>query len=218
MPHANPVDWGATGRRARVRRRFSADLPSLRRRNIRVFVVENTGQLMTLRWSRYHVTRVGVHRIANVWKRAMRWTVPRCPVLSVDRVRGRRDWEQVPPPNCDRWSRVKLARVVPVALEHVDLRRADAQGAVVSSFSSPRRWTSAKRRPGPVPFVNFIRALEVPVPEDLREENVVAAMLLGSPGSGARRGGRPRFARTGSSAAAGCSTTRGCPTRDAEAS
>ena len=43
-----------------------------------MFVVENTGQLMTLRWSMYHVTDVGVHRIAYVWKRAVRLMLLGC--------------------------------------------------------------------------------------------------------------------------------------------
>ena len=48
-----------------------------------MFVVENTGQLMTLRWSRYHVTLAGVHRIAYVWKRAVRSTFLGCQLFAL---------------------------------------------------------------------------------------------------------------------------------------
>ena len=146
-----------------------------------MFVVENTGQLMTLRWSRYHVTSVGVHRIANVWKRAVRSDVPRLPVVSVDRVRGR---------IADVLRRIAMdrpgedSRVVPVALEHVDFRRADAQGAVVSSSPRPGVRHQPKRGPGPVPLCELHPGLEVPVPEDLprgkRRRGDVARVALGA--------------------------------------
>ena len=48
-----------------------------------MFVVENTGQLMTLRWSMYHVTDVGVHRIAYVWKRAVRLMLLGCQLFAL---------------------------------------------------------------------------------------------------------------------------------------
>ena len=48
-----------------------------------MLVVPNTGQLMTLRWSRYHVTLAGVHRIAYVWKRAVRSTFLGCQLFAL---------------------------------------------------------------------------------------------------------------------------------------
>src|SRR5262245_13786758 len=55
----------------------------LRMRNMRVFVVSQVGQLIIRRPSRNHVTRVGVQRIAYVWKRLVRFFRCGCQLLSL---------------------------------------------------------------------------------------------------------------------------------------
>ena len=98
---------------------------------------------------------------------------------------------------------VEHPRVLPVALEDVDLRRADAQEQLSAPLLAQAFDISQNAGQEPTPFVHFIRASKYPNLKTLCEENVVTAMLLDSPETGARRGGGPRAARTGSSGGGG---------------
>ena len=75
------------------------------------------------------------------------------------------------------------SRVVPVALEHVDLRRSDSRRADVGSRSRPGVRHQPENGPGTVPLRPLHPCLEVPVPEDLprgeRRRGDVAWIALG---------------------------------------